>query len=125
MAFPGTYNFNYYRGDTAEFVIRPKSNSNNNEAFDLTGYTAIFTIASKRGPIGAAPAFSSAASAVVNDVTNIITCKIIPSLGRTLEAGTYVYDVQITNATPDPDVIFTLLTGTITVTDDITGAGNA
>jgi hypothetical protein len=30
--------------------------------------------------------------------------------------------VQITNATPNPDVIFTLLTGTITVTNDITGA---
>jgi hypothetical protein len=25
MAFPGSYNFNYYRGDTAEFVIRPKT----------------------------------------------------------------------------------------------------
>ena len=123
MAFPGTYNFNYYRGDTAEFVIQPKNS--NGEAFDLTGYTAIFTIASARGPIGAAPAFSYTASAVVNDVTNIITCKIIPSLGRTLLAGTHVYDVQITNTTPEPDVIFTLLTGTITVTNDITGAGSA
>jgi len=25
MAFPGTYNFNYYRGDRYEFVIRPKT----------------------------------------------------------------------------------------------------
>jgi hypothetical protein len=116
MAFPGTYNFNYYRGDTAEFVIRPKSNSNNNEAFDLTGYTAIFTIATARGVAG------TAATAVVNDVTNIITCTIVPSVGRTLAAGTYVYDVQITNATPNPDVIFTILNGTVTVTDDITGA---
>ena len=123
MAFPGTHNFNYYRGDTAEFVIQPKTS--NGEAFDLTGYTAVFTIATARGPIGAAPAFSYAASAVVNDVTNIITCKIIPSLGRTLPAGTYVYDVKITNETPNPPVIFTLLTGTITVTNDITGAGNA
>jgi hypothetical protein len=115
MAFPGTYNFNYYRGDTAEFVIRPKNNLNN-EAFDLTGYTANFTIATARGIAG------TAALAVVNDVTNIITCTIVPSVGRTLVAGTYVYDVQITNETPNPDVIFTLLTGTITVTNDITGA---
>jgi hypothetical protein len=120
MAFPGTYNFNYYRGDTAEFVIRPKSNSNNNEAFDLTGYTAIFTIANTRGP---SATFTDEAIAVVNDVTNIITCTIDPSLGRNLAAGTYVYDVQITNETPEPDIIFTLLTGTITVTNDITGAG--
>ena len=114
MAFPGTYNFNYYRGDTAEFVIQPKTS--NGEAFDLTGYTAIFTIATARGVAG------TAATAVVNDVTNIITCTIVPSVGRALVAGTYVYDVQITNETPNPDVIFTLLTGTITVTNDITGA---
>ena len=101
MAFPGTYNFNYYRGDTAEFVIQPKTS--NGEAFDLTGYTANFTIATARGIGG------TSATAVVNDVTNIITC-------------TNVYDVQITNATPNPDVIFTLLTGTITVTNDITGS---
>jgi hypothetical protein len=118
MAFPGTYNFNYYRGDTAEFVIQPKNS--NGEAFDLTGYSASFTIATSRGPN---PDNDYTADAVVNDVTNIITCTIVPSTGRSLEAGTYVYDVQITNETPNPDVIFTLLTGTITVTNDITGAG--
>jgi hypothetical protein len=120
MAFPGTYNFNYYRGDTAEFVIQPKNS--NGEAFDLTGYTASFNIATTRGPI-VAPSVSYPANAVVNDVTNIITCTIVPSTGRSLAAGTYVYDVQITNETPNPDVIFTVLTGTITVTNDITGAG--
>jgi len=118
MAFPGTYNFNYYRGDTAEFVIQPKNS--NGEAFDLTGYSAIFTIANTRGP---SPTLTRTANAVVNDVTNIITCTITPSIGRDLAAGTYVYDVQITDVTPNPDVIFTLLTGTITSTNDITGAG--
>jgi len=38
MAFPGTFNFSYYRGDTNQFVIRPKNASGS--AFDLTGYTA-------------------------------------------------------------------------------------
>ena len=38
MAFPGTYNFSYYKGDTNEFVIRPKNSSGS--AFDLTGYSA-------------------------------------------------------------------------------------
>jgi hypothetical protein len=55
---------------------------------------------------------------VVNDVTNIVTCTISPAGGRDLSAGSYVYDVQIDNGTQ----IQTLLTGTITVTDDITGA---
>jgi hypothetical protein len=47
MAFPGSYNFNYYRGDTAEFVIRPKTA--NGSAFDLTGFSADFFIANTRG----------------------------------------------------------------------------
>lgn len=116
MAFPGTYNFNYYRGDTAEFVVRPKTA--NGSAYDLTDYTATFTIANRRGSTGT----QYVAEAVVDDITNIVTCTITPAVGRTLAAGTYVYDIQITNAVPNPDVILTILNGSITVTDDITGA---
>jgi hypothetical protein len=117
MAFPSTYNFNYYRGDTAQFVARPK-NANDGSSFDLTNYSAIFRIANQRG--SAATQYEG--SAVVNATTDIITCTITPTVGRTLAAGTYVYDVQITDTIPNPDVIYTLLTGTITVTDDIAGA---
>ena len=113
MAFPGSYNFNYYRGDTAEFVIRPKNA--NGSAFDLTGYTSEFFIANQRG----SAATQYEAQAVVNATTDIVTCTILPGVGRQLAPGTYVYDVQITSGAA---VIFTLLTGTITVTDDITGA---
>jgi len=113
MAFPGSYNFNYYRGDTAEFVIRPKNA--NGSAFDLTGYTSEFFIANQRG----SAATQYEAQAVVNATTDIVTCTILPGVGRELAPGTYVYDVQITSGA---SVIFTLLTGTITVTDDITGA---
>jgi hypothetical protein len=116
MAFPGTYNFSYYRGDTAEFVVRPKNS--NGSAYDLTNYTATFTIANRRGSTGT----QYVGTATVNTSTDIITCTITPAVGRTLAAGTYVYDVQITNVVPNPDVILTVLTGSITVTDDITGA---
>lgn len=113
MAFPSTYNFNYYRGDTAEFVARPK-NSNDGSNFDLTDYDASFTIANQRGALGT----QYDAQAVVNETTDIVTCTITPTVGRELAAGTYVYDVQIENGLE----VYTLLTGTITVTDDITGA---
>jgi hypothetical protein len=113
MAFPGSYNFNYYRGDTAEFVIRPKTA--NGSAFDLTGYTAEFFIATARGSSGT----QYEAQAVVSGVADTVTCTILPGVGRDLTPGTYVYDVQITTGA---SVIFTILTGTITVTDDITGA---
>ena len=117
MAFPSTYNFSYYRGDTGQFVVRPK-NSSDGSAFDLSGYDAIFTIANVRGSAGVQYSDSEGITAVVNDVTNIVTCTITPAGGRDLSAGSYVYDVEIDNGTQ----IQTLLTGTITVTDDITGA---
>lgn len=114
MAFPGTYNFNYYKADTAQFVIRPKNANGSN--FDLAGYTADFYIASSRGDN---PTFSVEADAIVNSVSDIVTCTILPSVGATLNAGTYVYDVEITSG---PEVVYTLLTGTITVTEQVTGA---
>jgi hypothetical protein len=113
MAFPGSYNFNLYRGDTTQFVIRPKNA--NGSAFDLTGYTSQFFIANQRG----SAATQYEAQAVVNATTDIVTCTVLPGVGRQLAPGTYVYDVQITTGA---SVIYTLLTGTITVTDDITGA---
>ena len=113
MAFPGTYNFSYYRGDTNQFVVRPK-NSTDGSAFDLTGYTAQFVVATARGSSGT----QYPMTAVVNASTDIVTCTIEPADGRDLVPGTFVYDVQITNGVQ----IYTLLTGTISVTDDITGA---
>ena len=114
MAFPGTYNFNYYRGDTAQIVIRPKTA--NGAAFNLTGYTGEYTIADSRNT-GAAQ-YSEGLTAVVNTVSNIVTCTITPTGGRALAAGSYVYDIQITNGIE----IYTILTGVITITNDITGA---
>lgn len=113
MSFPGSYNFNYYRGDTAEFVIRPKTA--NGEAFDLDGFSGDFFIATARG-VGAT---QFEAQAVASSSENTVTCTILPGLGRSLAAGTYVYDVQITNG---PSLIYTILTGSITVTNDISGA---
>lgn len=113
MAFPSTYNFTYYRGDTCQFVARPK-NSNDNSSFDLTGYSALFTIANQRGSNG----IQYEADAVVNASTDIVTCTISSSVGRSLLPGTYVYDVQIDNDLQT----YTLLTGSITVVDDVTGA---
>lgn len=114
MAFPGTYNFSYYKGDTNEFIIRPKASNGGN--FDLTGYTAEFFIATSRGDN---PTYSVEAQAVVDTVADTVTCTILPGVGGTLDAGTYVYDVQIQNGV---SLVYTLLTGTITVTEQVTGA---
>lgn len=113
MAFPGTYNFSYYRGDTNQFVIRPKNPNGSN--FDLTGYSAAFTIATARGSSGT----QYQAQAIVDATADTVTCTILPGVGRSLAPATYVYDIQVSSG---PTTIYTLLTGTITVTDDITGA---
>jgi len=118
MAFPGTYNFNYYRGDTFEFIIRPRDASG--DPFPLEGFDAEFTIADRRGAgTSLDPVDQYDAEAVVNTVDNIVTCTISDSVGRQLTTDkTWVYDVQIDNGIS----IYTLLNGKITVTDDITGA---
>ena len=113
MAFPGTFNFNYYRGDTNQFVIRPKNASG--AAFDLTGYTAQFRIANRRGSTGT----QYEGQVTVDTANDLLTCTILPGVGRNLTPGTFVYDVQITTGASN---ILTILTGSITVTDDITGA---
>lgn len=118
MAFPGTYNFSYYRGDTFEFVISPKSA--NGTSFSLDSYTgagseANFIISNVRGSAGT----QIQASAVVNSSLDTVTCTITPTTGRFLNAGSYVYDVEIISTT---GITHTLVTGTITVTDDISGA---
>lgn len=117
MAFPGTYNFNYYRGDTYEFKIYPKLQDGSK--FDLTGYTAAFTVANRRGS-GATQLVQAVPTINISD--GFILCTITATNGRSLTQGTnWVYDVQITK-TAGTSSILTLLTGSITVTDDVTGA---
>ena len=117
MAFPGTYNINYYKGDRYEFVIYPKDAAG--DEFDLTGYTSTFSIASSTGPDPDEGPFG--AEAVIGNDKDKVTCVILPLLGKdNLVAGTtYYYDVQVSNG---DELVYTLLKGTISVTADVTGA---
>jgi hypothetical protein len=126
MAFPGTYNFSYYKGDTFTFVIYPKTSTGS--AFDLTSYTedqggngASFTVADARGSAGASSQLSGTATISLDD--NSITCTLTPDIGSQLDANTsYVYDVQIDKGSGASATVFTLLTGSISITDQVTGA---
>lgn len=125
MAFPGTYNINYYSGDTHEFRVYPKNADGS--IFDLTDYSSFkFIIAPTRG---AAVEDQIAAYAAVDTTPNgkSILCAIRPEDSESLDpAIQYVYDVEIvkpetaTSNDREYDIVHTVLTGNITITQDIT-----
>ena len=148
MAFPATYDFNYYKGDTFEFRIYPKKNDGT--VFDLSPYRnqptnfaslpddvtdtvapydgAQFTISNVRGSTGLATGMPLECFARVSDDNTFVQCAIRPPEGEQLIAGTeYVYDVEVRKEAGTPGLgqyamIQTLLTGKITITDQVTGA---
>lgn len=121
MAFPGTFNISYYKGDTYEFRIYPKDSNGN--VFDLTDYddeNIEFTIANGRG----AGNDQFTGYAQKSSDGSYIRCAILPSTAANMTAGTqYVYDIEIKDLTNSSfQYVYTLLTGTISVTEQITGA---
>jgi len=116
MPFPATYDFNYYRGDTYEFDAVLKNSDGTD--FDLSLYETVeFKIGTQRGSGG-----TKTTCLATKVLPSTVRCTITSTVGRGLAAGQYYYDVQITDTTPDPDTIYTVLTGTITIIDDIIGA---
>jgi len=123
MAFPGTFNISYYRGDTYEFKIYPKDS--NGAPFPLVGYDPSdgvkFTISTSRGQIGIEDQIE-AYSAISPDLTHIV-CAIRPENGNQLSlTSSYVYDIEISKPGTPYDTVITLLTGDITITEQVTGA---
>jgi hypothetical protein len=118
MAFPGTFNISYYKGDTYEFNVYPKNSSGN--PFDLTSYnSAVFTMALTRGQAGAESQITGYAQ-ISDDKTHVI-CAITPENAELLDdTKQYVYDVQIAKNASPYDLIYTILTGNITITKEVT-----
>ena len=146
MAFPATYDFNYYKGDTFEFRIYPKKSDGT--VFDLSQFyiptnyastpddvtdavapydSAQFTISTVRGSAGT----PIKCFARVSDDNTFVQCAIRPTDSATLVAGTeYVYDVEVKkpaglSGSGQYEIVQTLLTGTIRITDQVTGATSA
>ncbi len=115
MAFPGELNINYYKGDTYEFNITPKKNDGT--AFDLTGYSVKFNISEVRDPASN----TIEGRAIIDTLTNTIQCAILPGNGAVMTTGTsYEYDVEIKNTSGSYSKVYTILTGTISVTGQVT-----
>jgi hypothetical protein len=118
MAFPGTFNISYYKGDTYEFNVYPKDSSGN--PFLLTGYSsAIFTMAQSRGAAGAETQITGYAEISV-DQTHV-KCAITPQNAAEMDdTKQYVYDVQVARDAEPYDLVYTILTGNISITKEVT-----
>lgn len=117
MSFPATYNIQYYKGDFYQFVVRPKLSTGDPFPISDTTHNAYFRISTTRG---GSLNQTKTASAVIEDGNIIAT--IEPSDGLGVGATSYFYDVSIQGKSPNANQIYTVLTGTISVTLDITGA---
>jgi hypothetical protein len=122
MAFPGTYNIDYYKGDTFEFRVYPKDSTGNQ--FLINQYNEFrFTISNVRGetpPAGVTKQTIEGFAEISNDNTYIL-CAITPENGAQMVAGTtYYYDVEIGRISSPYDFIYTLLQGTVNVAEQIT-----
>lgn len=114
MALPATFDIYYYRGDTYTFYLNVKDADGNLVDLEAGGYTALFTIATSRG---ASPTESWVLTPTVS--TSQVTCTITPTVGLQLDAGPYVYDVQVKQSS---SLVYTYLTGNIYVTLDVSEA---
>jgi hypothetical protein len=130
MPFPGTYNFSYYKGDTYEFKIYPKNSDGT--AFNLSSFAdtqsddnARFFVATERGLSGVENQIECSAQIISELDETYILCTITPGQGASMNAGTsYVYDVEIRKLIETTPYVLTLVTGAISVTDQVTGAGD-
>ncbi len=123
MAFPGTFNINYYEGDTYEFKVYPKNSVGG--VFNLSGYQVKFFIANGRGQTirvnNENVAVTQFECLATIGVDSTVTCTIPSGVGRQLVQGTaYVYDVEVRK--PSTGTVHTLLTGNVSVTADVSGA---
>jgi hypothetical protein len=119
LSFPATFNISYYKGDLYQFVVRPKTSTGSPFPISTQTHNVYFYISPQRG----GPAINTISAAAIIEDGNI-KATIFPSIGNQLNPTvTYSYDISIEKKT-DTNELFTLLTGRISVTADITRPGS-
>jgi hypothetical protein len=105
-----TRNITIYQGDTYAHELRIKDSANANVT--ITSRTYSGQIRKKRNSDTAAATFTSE---ITNGANGIVIMSLSAAATANIAAGTYVYDFQETNGT----IITTLITGTVTVTGEV------
>lgn len=105
-----TRNITIYQGDTYAHELRIKNSSNAN--VNITSRTYTGQVRKKRNSDTAAATFTSE---ITNAANGIVILSLTSAQTANIAAGTYVYDFQETNGA----IITTLITGTVTVTGEV------
>ena len=108
-----TRNIVIYQGDTYVHELRLKNSANT--AINISGRTYTGQIRKKRNSDIAAATFTSQITDAANGV---VLMSLTASNTASITSGTYVYDFQEVNGV----VVTTLITGTVTVTGDVSRA---
>jgi len=103
-----------WRGDT--FVLTATIADVDGNAVDLSVYTWKMEVREyDNGPL------VILSTNITITATNLgVLTVTISAANMLVNAGTYVYEIQATNLTPNPDTVTTYLYGQFTVTQDIT-----
>jgi hypothetical protein len=119
LSFPASYNFSYYKGDILQFVVRPKSSGGTPFPISTETHNVYFYISPQRGGLASN---TIRGSAIIEDGN--VKATILPSTGNQLNpAIRYFYDISVEKKI-DTNELYTLLTGNISVTSDITRPGS-
>lgn len=103
-----------WRGDT--FVLIATIKDANGTAVDLSVFTWKMEVREyDTGPI----VIASSNITVTGTALGVLTVTI-SAPNMLVNAGTFVYEIQATNPTPNPDVVTTYMYGQFTITQDIT-----
>lgn len=102
------------RGDTFHRIIKIVD-SKQNTAFDFTGWTAKMQVRSNRADPPQIELLSTAGEIILT-AGQIQLNKDATSM-QGIIAGNYLYDIEFTNPVSE---VYTLLSGVLSVTDDIT-----
>ena len=109
-------NLTHYRGDTLSRLIT--ITNSDGTAFNLTGYTAFFTIKNiSDNSADDSGAILAKSWTTHSDPTNGKTLLTATSAEMAIDEGTYKYDVQIKSTV---NAITTVIAGEITILEDIT-----
>ena len=116
MAFPATYNFAAYQGDTLTFNVTYKEGAVDAEVgVSLTGATLLCQIKATKG---GSVVTTMTCTADADQVTNPGKMAVLLSdtNAALLTASSYVYDIEVTWA---DTTVQTILEGSISVTADV------